>query len=713
MSSASLSHRSTAVLHGLVIFLNAFLLFQVEPLLGKIILPWFGGAAAVWSVCLLFFQTALLLGYLYAHVLTRRLAPRAQARLHIVLLVLSLAWLPIAPSIVWKPTSAADPSLRILLSLSASVGLPFLLLSATSPLLQAWQARSGAASPYRLYALSNAGSMLALLSYPVLIEPRLSTLHQSTLWSIGYGLAAVLCALVAWLASVPVAAPIAAPAGDPAGGPALVEPAERAESTPWATRLLWLALAACSSVLLLSVSAHVTQNIASAPLLWIVPLALYLLSFILCFDAPRWYARGLFLRLLGVALAGMAYALSPAMGVLPLSLLAALYCGGLFVCCMFCHGELVRLKPLPARLTSFYLTIAIGSALGACFAGLLAPHLFPANFELPIGLGLCALLVVAVHARDPRSPFYRPAFPDQWRNPAWLTMVGLALGLCAGLGSIAQDIVQQPRAIERNFYGVLSVVDETRPAAPGIAMAPGRIRKLRNGAIDHGLQWLDEARRRQPTAYYGPQTGVGIALQAAGAARTALRIGAVGLGAGTVAAYGRTGDRYTFFEIDPHDEQFARQQFTFLSDSAAATEVELGDGRLLLERRAGPAFDVLIIDAFSGDSIPIHLLTEEAFALYFRTLAPDGLLAVHITNGYLDLKPVVAAAAAHFGKTATLIENAPDPRTAVFVSSWVIIGNGASYLGRDAIERAGRRLSAAPVQRLWRDDFSSLFPLLK
>jgi SAM-dependent methyltransferase len=681
-----------------VIFLNAFLLFQVEPLLGKIILPWFGGAAAVWSVCLLFFQAALLLGYLYAHLLSRRLAPRAQAYVHIALLALSLAWLPIAPSLSWKPASSGDPTLRILLLLAASVGLPFLLLSATSPLLQAWRARTGTASPYRLYALSNAGSMLALLSYPVLIEPRLSTVHQSTLWSVFYALAALLCALVTWqAASLPAAR-----------GASTAEPAE---PVPAAARLLWLALPACASVLLIGVSAHVTQNIAAAPMLWIVPLALYLFSFILCFDAPRWYARSLYLRLLAVALAGMAYALSPAMGALPLPLLATLYCGGLFLCCMFCHGELVRLKPHPSHLTSFYLTIATGSALGALFAGLLAPRLFPANFELPIALGACALLVVAVHARDPRSPFYRPAMSAQWRTPAWLAVVALALGLCAGLVSIAFDILHEPRAIARNFYGVLSVTDELH--TPHSTTPPGYIRKLRNGSIDHGLQWLDPARRRQPTAYYGPQTGVGLALVAAAAERPALRVGVVGLGAGTLAAYGRAGDRYTFFEIDPLVERFARKQFTFLGDSAAQTRVELGDGRLLLERYPARSCDVLVIDAFSGDSIPIHLLTVEAFRLYFRALAPGGVLAVHISNRYLDLEPVVAAATARLGRRATVIDNAPDPDAAVFHSTWVLIGNGEPYLGQDAIERAGVRLSAPSPARMWRDDFSSLFPLLR
>ncbi|HLW80148.1 MAG TPA: hypothetical protein VKU44_11180, partial [Terriglobia bacterium] len=328
--------------YGLVIFLSAFLLFEVEPIIAKIILPWFGGAAGVWITCLLFFQVVLLLGYAYAFGLVRYLRPKAQTRIHLVLLGASLLTLPILPGGVWKPTPSEDPSLRILLLLAVSIGLPYFLLSATSPLLQSLYAadRPGAA-PYRLFALSNAGSMLGLVSYPALIEPAFSTRHQAIGWSWAYAGVAALCSTLAFRGRS-----IDAPAA----------PSSSAEAQPaWTLQLLWVALAACGSALLLSVTNHLTQNVAAVPFLWVLPLSLYLLSFILCFEGRGWYRRYLFLRLFAVALAGMAYALSPDYSNARLSLLIPLFSAGLFICCMVCHGELARLKPPPEHLTSFYL----------------------------------------------------------------------------------------------------------------------------------------------------------------------------------------------------------------------------------------------------------------------------------------------------------------------------------------------------------------------
>ena len=693
-------------LYALAIFLNAFLLFAVQPLIGKAILPWFGGVAAVWTVCLLFFQVALLLGYYYAHVLSERCRPRLQGRVHATLLALSLLVLPILPHDTWKPTGSAYPTLSILLLLSCTIGLPYCLLSSTSPLLQAWYAKSRpGAAPYRFYALSNAGSMLALLSYPLLIEPRLSTSHQGAGWSLAYAAAVVLCAFVALTAHrsanvQPIRAEAAA-----AGGGALAS----AVAPDGKTKALWMALAGCSSLLLLGITTHVTQNIASVPLLWIIPLALYLLSFILCFDGRRWYRRALFLRLLGLALASMAYTLSPSVAPLPLSLQIGLFCGGLFICCMFCHGELVRLKPDPAHLTVFYLLIALGSAIGAVFVALVAPIVFNGYYELPVALGLCALLVPVLHRRDPAlGPF------------GWVVLLALVCGLVACL--VGVTVVQTPprRVMVRNFYGVLSVIDQLAPGqlqlsgqTSAAALENLRARRLMNGTIDHGLQFLAAARRREPTTYYGPDSGGGIALRSANRGHPGpLRVGLVGLGAGTLAAYGRPLDSYTFYEINPLDVALARTEFTFLRDSPAAVDIVLGDARLSLERQPGQAFDVLAVDAFSGDSIPVHLLTLQAFELYFRQLQPGGVLAVHITNRYLNLKPVVQAAAARLNKEAVSIDSRAGHDNGVYHATWVLLGDRAGFLGRDDIRQAGQPLPPPLHPQLWTDDFSSLFPLL-
>jgi hypothetical protein len=691
--------------YALAIFLNAFLLFAVQPLIGKAILPWFGGVAAVWTVCLLFFQVALLLGYYYAHVLSQCCRPRLQGRVHAALLAASLLVLPILPRDTWKPTGSAHPALSILLLLSCTIGLPYFLLSSTSPLLQAWyaQSRPGAA-PYRFYALSNAGSMLALLSYPLLIEPRLSTSHQGGGWSLAYAAAVLLCVFVALTAhrSADVEPPLAKAAADEsalAPGPA----------PDGKTKVLWITLAGCSSLLLLGITTHVTQNIASVPLLWIIPLALYLLSFILCFDGRRWYHRALFLRLLGLALASMAYALSPSFIALPLSLLIGLFCGGLFICCMFCHGELVRLKPDPAHLTSFYLLIALGSAIGAVFVALVAPHVFNGYYELPVALGLCAVLVPVLYRRDPAIGPFR-----------WVVLLALACGLVTCL--VGVTVVQAPprRVMVRNFYGVLSVIDQLAPGrlqmegqTSAAALENQRSRRLMNGAIDHGLQFLSPARRREPTTYYGPDSGVGIALRAANRGHPGpLRVGLVGLGAGTLAAYGRPLDRYTFYEINPLDVALARTEFTFLGDSPAAVDIVLGDARLSLERQPGQAFHVLAVDAFSGDSIPVHLLTLQAFELYFQQLQPGGVLAVHITNRYLNLKPVVQAAAARLNKEAVSIDSRAGRDNGVYHATWILLGSRAGFLGRDDIRQAGQPLPPPLHPQLWTDDFSSLFPLL-
>ncbi len=729
------------LLFALTIFVSAFLLFQVQPLIAKMILPWFGGVASVWTVCLVFFQTVLLLGYLYAHLL-QRAAQRTQARIHAALLAVSLLVLPIIPKATWKPAASADPSWRILLILAVTIGLPYLLLSTTSPLLQAWYARAGSTMPYRFYALSNAGSMLALLTYPVLVEPYVRTRHQAIGWSVAYGLFAALCGLVAFSTSstnerghpaeqkrhsedgvsptkdlcissvdkcVGPSSHLRAPQDDPSQHTAAAAAPGRV------TQFLWVALAAVGSALLLAITNHITQNIAAVPFLWVLPLSLYLLTFIICFAASDWYPRGIFLRVLIVALGAITYALETREAALPLVYLVSVFCGALFVCCMVCHRELARLKPAPEHLTRYYLMISLGGALGAMFVALLAPHVFRSLAELPISIAACALVVPVTLWRDPESPLRAPrAYLLRWAVVA-LT-VALGVGLYLGMKMQSRNV----RLTARNFYGVLRVADLVQPQIlviyatdPAMNAAPSpNYRELLNGTINHGLQWQAPAVRMEPTTYYSRQSGVGIAISALGAERP-LHVGVVGLGAGTLAAYGRAGDRYTFYEINPLVMQIANREFSFLKGSKARVDIVPGDARLSLEAEAPQQFDVLAVDAFSGDSIPVHLLTREAFQLYFRHLKPDGVLAVHISNQYLDLEPVVNAAAAALGKMTMSVSNGPDEKRGIYAATWVLVGTTDALLSREPIETAGFVPTDTAKRILWTDDYSSIFALLK
>ena len=689
--------RPAPVVYALAIFISAFLLFQVQPLIAKIILPWFGGGAAVWIVCLVFFQVVLLLGYLYAHFLTQVVPSRVQRWVHAGVVAASFIGLEIPPKNLWIPSGPEAPARHILLLLCATVGLPYFLLSSTSPLLQAWYARTHAAvRPYRLYALSNLGSLLALLTYPVLVEPFASVRHQADDWSIVYACAAVLCAAIGFMAS--------------GGSTGKIEAASPAPDRR--TQILWVALAACGSALLLAITNHITQNVAAVPFLWVVPLSLYLLSFILCFDARRWYRRGLFLRLLGVLLGGMAYSLLPSFNSLPVKVLIPLFCAGLFVCCMFCHGELARLKPDPAHLTRFYLLISAGGAIGAVFVALVAPGIYSGYYELHVALGACGVLVLAVHGRDRESEFRR----TRWQ-PSWLLLIGLVVALLAGLFRAVREEQAEFSLTVRNFYGVLRITggeaaDDAAYEPTGTAYEDAHYRRLMNGTIDHGLQFFAWSRRRWPTSYYGPNSGIGIVL---GAPRDAgaLRVGMIGLGVGTIAAYGRPGDRITFYEINPLDVELAGTEFTYLRESKAAIDIVMGDARLSLEREFAQNFDVLGVDAFSGDSIPVHLLTRQAFELYFRHLKPNGVLAVHISNKFLNLEPVVASAATALGKEAVLVSNPDDHAQGVYASTWILLGDRAGFEGRQEIEKAGTVLAPGGAKFLWTDDYSSLIRILK
>ena len=677
------------ILYWLTIVVSAFLLFQVQPIIAKIILPWFGGSAAVWTICLLFFQVVLLLGYLYAHAIIRYLKPRIQMILHVGLLVASAAVLPIYPNAGWKPSGAGDPTWQILGLLAATVGLPYFLLSTTGPLLQAWYARQfKGAMPYRLYALSNAGSMFALLSYPVLFEPVYTTHEQTAMWSIAYGVFVVLCGLTAVRSGSGFSLEPGAEAG--AG-----------EKPRAADYWIWMLLPACPSVLLLAITNHMSQNIAAIPFLWILPLSIYLLSFILCFEGRGWYRRNPYLQLLAVAIGSMAYAMAGDLeGNVSIKVLVPLFSMGLFVCCMVCHGELARLKPHPRYLTQFYLMISAGGALGGILVGLVAPHLFNAFYELPLGLAMCAVLVLLVVKRDPGVGWFQ-----SWRQPAPLVASVLTLALVAYLGMSIRDSERGALLLVRNFYGGLKVRDS------GPASAQDSVRTLTHGTINHGEEFLNPARRDLPTTYYGPNTGVGIAIrdkQKDGP----IRVGVVGLGTGTISAYGRSRDYYRFYEINPLVPRLARTEFHFIGDSKAHVDIAMGDARLSLDREQPENFDVLAVDAFSSDSIPVHLLTREAMDLYFHHLKPDGILAVHISNRYLDLQPVLRGEARVEGKVARLVDTDDDDTQDVFGATWVLITSPKPGFD-NTIAAASSPLEQSRNIRLWTDDYSNLFQILK
>ncbi len=748
--------------YGITIFLSAFLLFEVQLILAKRILPWFGGAPAVWTTCMLFFQLLLLAGYAYAHGLAAHLSATAQRRLHLALLAVSLALLvilwtawgnPILPDAGWKPADSTQPVWRILILLGASIGLPFFILSATNPLLQAWFSRTHpGVPPWRLYALSNLGSLLGLLGYPFLIEWLLPLSSQAWTWTFGYVLFAagiVASARVRAVSPISVQAP---PATDSA-------PPSRADY------LIWFALAGFASVLLLATTNQMTQEIAVIPFLWVLPLSLYLLSFILCFESEHWYRRGPYAVMLLLALAGIGVVLH--LGVdLPIYAQIGAYTLLLFVACMTLHGELARLKPSAGRLTVYYLTITAGGAAGGLFVALAAPHVFAGYWEFHLGLWGSAALLLYIWWRDRDSFLHRGrAWPavaaplavlalsvylahksllDAAREllptggwlalaaavagsalvagvrrrapvPAWAHAVlfGLALaGYGVALAWLARAPLAESIAQTRNFYGVLHV-EEDNPD-----QEESHRYRLMHGRITHGHQYRRWDLRSEPTSYYAQDSGIGLALLRHPRRPQPLHVGVVGLGAGSLAVYGSAGDVFRFYEINPDVVRLAagdRALFSYLRDSEAATDVVLGDARLQLERELARddrlRFDVLAVDAFSSDAIPVHLLTAEAIEVYLARLrAPDGVLALHITNRYLDLEPVVAALAERHGLALRIVES--ESGQYVFESTWALLARGDVLERVPGLAEASRPVAAAPVAP-WRDDYSNLFRIVR
>ena len=671
------------LLFACTIFASAFLLFLVQPIVAKEILPWFGGSAAVWTTCLVFFQVALLAGYAYADFTTRKLTPRAQALLHIALLAVSLLALPIIPDVAWKPAGDEDPGLRILGLLLVTIGLPYFLLATTGPLVQAWFARAFAlGTVYRLFALSNLASMLALISYPFAFEPWVTTAMQAKSWSIGYALFALLCSASALFSLRNANAP-AGTVGLSSAAPEDVHAPSRFD------HILWLSLSAMGSWMLLAITNHITQNIASVPFLWLLPLALYLLTFILCFESDGWYQRSWLLGPTAVMLVFCAWGLQSSDITLDIKVAVPLYLTGLFMFCMFFHGELAKMRPAPRYLTRFYLMVSLGGALGGMFVGLVAPRIFPSYFELGLGFVVAAILATITLRK---LPFF-----------VWITPIALA-----GVSGYFWDkqTVQQredTRVMVRNFYGTLRTKDIGATGGEGT-------RRLVHGVILHGEQYLNPARHMEPTTYYGPESGVTLAIK--NTDQQNQRVGIIGLGTGTLAAWGKMGDHYHFYDINPQVVTIAQSEFTYLKDSKAQITISLGDARLSLEREAPHDFDVLVVDAFSSDSIPVHLITTEAMKVYLHHVKTGGAIVFHVTNRFLKLAPVVKSVADELGLHTTLIIDDAE-ETSFSKTDWVIVTRDRSLIEKAAIAQKSSEITAIPGLRPWTDDFNNLFQILK
>jgi hypothetical protein len=684
---------ASRLFYGITVFLGAFLLFLVEPMAAKQLLPVLGGSSAVWLTCLVFFQLTLLLGYLYAHWLTRGPARGWQERIYLALLGVAVVLLAAQRFLHPILSRGADhPVTTIFAALTLTIGLPFLLLASTSPLLQIWFLRSqGGTIPYRLFALSNTGSLLALIAYPVLVEPNLTLKLQRTLWSGGFVLYAVLCTVLArQMRSASASGVVTNVADEPSSLPAT---AARAK---W----LWFLLPMAAAMQLSAVTAHLTVNIAAIPLLWMLPLAVYLLSFIVAFEAPGLYRRGIVVRLLVVMLASLGYAISKTEVSLPIGVAIVFFLVEAFIACLFCHAEAYALRPQrpdrSSETTLFYLLIAAGGAAGTFFIGILSPLIFSANYDLAITFFVTAALAVAV------------TWHDGWpQRLLWSTCTALLLFFAIMLHTAySREAILQVR----NFYGTLRV--KQNAAVHGDTM-----RMLLNGTIQHGTQIFSPELSRTPTTYYAENSGIGVALRfccgarGSGAARPR-NIGVIGLGAGTIAAYGRPGDRIRFYEINPLVRPIALNLFTYLRDSGAQITYADGDARASLTGEAPQNFDVLAVDAFSGDAIPLHLLTTEAIALYRRHLTPNGILAIHVSNQYLDLSPEITQLADAAKLQAQLVDSDTDDSLGAYRSTWVLLTANPDFFNQPEVSATTQPMPVRSSLRTWTDDYSSLLPIL-
>ncbi len=656
---------------------SAFLLFVVQPLTARRLLPSFGGSAAVWTVSLLFFQCILLAGYSYAYLLTRFLSSRRQAVIHSALVIIGMLFLPLGPD---EPTTTIvqQPFQTIFQLLATNLGLPLLVISATNPLMQRWivSTLQDRVRVYRLFALSNLGSLLGLLCYPFLIEPAITLKEQVWFWSIGYGVftaATGLCAIEAYRrASIPIVT--------------------KTIRNNWQTLSLWISLSATGSALLMATTNQLTQNVASVPFLWTIPLSLYLLSFIIVFERQQWYSPPFWSTLFIISLLAVFHLLGASTEP-DFIVQMFIYCLNLFSGCMICHGELARRKPLTQHLTSFYMYIAVGGVLGGVLVSIIAPQLFSGYWEYP--LSLLTVYLIGGSGLVLRN-----------RNRIIWAVGGLAITVFV-LSYLNLSTVGTV-TMRRNFYGVLKVSDR-------FPQTENWERYLWNGPIAHGGQLLFPSRRKAPMLYYGSETGVALAL--AHDSTRPKRIGVIGLGTGSLSLFGRKHDNYYFFELNPHVIDIANDFFYYLRDTAATVEINIGDGRLLLEKEKALDLDVLVIDAFTGDAIPVHLLTAEAFAIYKRHLAPNGILAIHISNLHFDLEPVVRAQATEMGLISVLVQSNANESQHLYVADWMLVTDNIDFLSDPKQQQywapRTKGLDENSLDYLWTDNFSNLFSTLR
>jgi len=689
------------LLFAISIFLSAFLLFQIQPMIGKFILPWFGGTPAVWSTVMLFFQVLLTGGYAYAYWLIGRVKQKQQPVIHIMLIAsaiallafLSFVWIsPITPSSTLKPTDVRSPILDIFKLLLVSVGLPYFILAANGPLMQAWFSRIYPHQSYaRLYSLSNLGSLLGLLAYPVLIEPTLSLRWQGWVWAGGF----LLFGLVAgW---------VGARSGRSSPPAQLeVESVISTERPSLSLLSLWIALSATASLFLLSVTNQISQEVAVIPFLWILPLTLYLLSFILTFSGERGYNRKFHSVLFILSAALTLFVMLNATSLHVYWQILA-YCLLLFSACMLCHGELYLLRPQAEHLTTFYLMVSIGGAFGGIFVSLVAPVIFNGYWEFFIGLGMTiAILLTVIRPHRVEDTFTRSRF------------IFVVFGLITVMLVIVGTFFSGALYSNRNFYGVIRVREglEGKP--------PQKAYLMTHGITVHGLQFVSSELRDLPTTYYVRDGGAGLAILNHPRYGHGLCVGMLGVGAGTLAIYGQPGDVYRLYEINPVVVDLAEGQggyFSFVQDSQADVTMVLGDARISLEQELARGekqnFDVLVLDTFSSDSIPVHLVTKEAFALYLEHLAPDGIIAAHITNLHLDLQPVFWQLAKEYGLSTVRVNYEGDSNGG-YASHWILLARNPGLLNIPAMQDHAVDLNGYSTNlKLWTDDYSNLFQILK
>jgi len=681
----------------ITIFLSSFLLFQIQPILAKMALPYFGGGAAIWTACMLFFQLFLLLGYSYSHCLTKISNLNHQIIIHSTLIGISLFFLPISPFAGETSYTWGTPQLEIIYSLVIGIGFPYFLLSSTAPLIQKWYSSIPEnTEPYRLYSLSNLGSLLALLSYPFLIEPVLDTDSQSTIWSIGYGTFAVFMFLTGYqIYSGKFENPITTKNNDNLERPLAS-----------GNILLWLLFSAASVILMVSTTSAMTQNIPPTPFLWVLPLCIYLLTYIICFSNDKWYVRKYWF--ISFAACSLAAILMFYIGTqFNIFVQVAVYSLILFFACMLCHGELARLKPNKNKLTLFYLIMALGGVIGSIFTSIVAEYIFTQYYEFPVGIALVYLLFSFTLWKENKS---KDLIPPLKKQNYYLGVASIAGVLVFSLYFIKLNSLYYKDDVfnSRNFYGTLTVKDFNEFEQP--------IRMLFDGATSHGTQSLSSSNSNIPTSYYRYETGVSLALQQP-KLNPPKKVGIIGLGTGTLATYGKIGDEYVFYELNPNVEVAAKNHFSYLSDSKADVSVRLGDARITLQKEleesGSQQYNVLIVDAFSSDSIPVHLLTLEAFRLYWKHLTEDGLLVLHISNNHLDLLPLVATLSDKIGKKMQHFYSASDDANE-HTAEWVIVTNNSNFYENEEIHRRATYFKLKDEQHiLWTDAYSNLLSVIK